>query len=99
VVLCKDEQIIMHHTYVLLSLKDKEFYIGYTNNIEKRFQDHLYGKTPSTNVRRPFELIYYEAHLSKKDVLRREKYFKSTKGRTTLKQILRDSLSSSTEIP
>ncbi|OGW78731.1 MAG: hypothetical protein A3I73_02845 [Omnitrophica bacterium RIFCSPLOWO2_02_FULL_45_16] len=76
----------MYYTYVLLSLRDKEFYIGYTNDVSKRFKDHAYGKTPSTIARRPFELIYYEAHLSKKDALRRESYFKSTKGRVTFKQ-------------
>ncbi|MFA5144038.1 MAG: GIY-YIG nuclease family protein [Candidatus Omnitrophota bacterium] len=83
----------MYYAYVLYSLKDKEFYIGYTTNVDKRCEEHASGKTPSTSPRRPFKLIYYEAHLSKKDALRRESYFKSTKGRTALRQILRDSLS------
>jgi len=83
----------MHYVYVLYSLKDGEFYIGYTTNVNKRYDEHASGKTPSTNPRRPFKLVYYEVHLSKSDALRRESYFKSTKGRTTLRQILRESLS------
>jgi len=82
----------MYYVYVLLSLKDKAFYIGFTNDINKRFKDHIYGKNPSTKSRRPFKLIYYEAHYSKQDVLRRERYFKTSKGRTTLRQMLRDSI-------
>ena len=84
----------MHYVYVLYSLKNKQLYIGYTVDVEKRIKEHSRGKTFSTRSRRPLELVYYEAHLSKEDSLRREKYFKSTKGRTTLRQILRDSLTS-----
>jgi len=46
----------------------------------------------STQNRTPFKLLYYEAHLSKKDALRRENYFKTTKGKTTLRQMLREAL-------
>jgi predicted GIY-YIG superfamily endonuclease len=38
------------------------------------------------------KLIYYESHLSKADAARREIYFKTTKGKSTLKQMLRESL-------
>jgi putative endonuclease len=81
-----------HYVYVLYSLKDKQFYIGYTADVIRRFRQHSLGQTHSTSFRRPFELVYYESHFSKKDALRRESYFKSTKGRVTLKQMLRDSL-------
>ncbi len=36
------------------------------------------------------ELIFYEAYLVKTDVQRREKYFKTTKGKRTLKLMLTD---------
>jgi len=35
-------------------------------------------------------LIFYEAYLDKYDALRREKYLKSTKGKTTIRTMLRD---------
>ena len=82
----------MYYTYVLYSLKDRNFYIGFTNDVSKRFKDHNYGKNISTKLRRPFQLIYYEAHLSKQDAMRRERYFKTGKGKVTLKQILRDAI-------
>ena len=82
----------MYFVYVLLSEKDKNFYIGFSENIDQRLDDHNAGKNISTRERRPFRLVYYEGHTSKADALRREKYFKSSKGKTTLKQILKDAL-------
>ena len=81
-----------YYVYVLLSLKDKKFYIGFTNDLKRRMKEHKSGKNISTKSRLPLELIYYEAHLSKTDAERRERYFKTTKGKSTLRQILRDSL-------
>lgn len=83
---------IMFYTYVLLSKKDSKFYIGFTSDLKKRFARHSNGECKSTKFRRPLELIYYEAHLSKRDALRREKYFKTDKGKSSLKQIIRHSL-------
>ncbi len=81
-----------YYTYVLFSLRDKKLYLGYTNNLERRVQEHNEGKNISTAQRRPLKLIYYEAHLTKEDALRRESYFKTTSGKRTLKLMLRSSL-------
>lgn len=80
------------YVYVLRSLKDNQFYIGSTNNLKRRFAQHLRGENISTAKRRPLELLYFEGHRSKEDALRREKYFKTTKGKVTLRQILRADL-------
>ena len=82
----------MHYVYVLISDVDRKFYIGYTNALKRRLREHNSGKSLSTKGRRPFTLLYYEAHLSKSDALRREHYFKTTKGKSSLRQMLRDSL-------
>ena len=82
----------MFYVYVLLSLKDKKFYIGFTNDLKRRLNEHNSGKNISTKSRIPLKLIYYESHLSKADAERREKYFKTTKGKSALKQMLRESL-------
>lgn len=78
--------------YVLFSLKDKKMYIGYTTNIKRRFIQHNLGKTKSTAPRRPFKLLFCEAYISKKDALRRERYFKTDPGKKTLKLMLIESL-------
>lgn len=83
----------MYYVYVLLSEKDNNFYIGFSENVEQRLDEHNAGKNASTRSRRPFKLIYCEGHTSKSDALRREGYFKTSKGKTTLRQILKDALS------
>ena len=82
----------MYYVYILFSLKDKKFYIGFTNDLKRRLKEHNSGKNTSTKSRLPLKLIYYEAHLSKADAARRERYFKTTKGKSTIRQMLRESL-------
>ncbi len=82
----------MHYVYILISLKDKKFYIGLTNDLKRRIKEHSSGKNQSTSHRRPLKLIYYEAHHNKNDAARREKYFKTTKGKHTLRQMLKNQL-------
>jgi putative endonuclease len=79
-----------YHVYVLYSHKDNKFYIGYTENLKKRYGKHQQGKVPATITRLPVELIFYEAYKNKYDALRREKYLKSSKGKTTLKSMLKE---------
>ena len=46
----------------------------------------------ATEPRRPFTLLFCEYYLSKHDATRREKYFKTTVGKKTLRLMLQDSL-------
>ena len=71
---------------------DNKLYIGYSANLKKRFAEHQNGLVKSTKPRRPFELIFYEAYRSRFDAKRREKYFKTDKGKTSLKTMLQRSL-------
>ncbi len=77
--------------YVLLSLRDNKLYIGSTENLEQRYYQHQHGSNASTRSRRPLKLIYFEGHLSEADAKRRESYFKTTKGKVTLKNVLKKS--------
>ena len=76
------------YVYALFSVKDDEHYIGYTNNLKKRLEEHNRGKNFSTKSRRPFKLIYFEACLNEDDAKQREKYFKTTIGRRFLSRRL-----------
>jgi len=75
----------MHYVYVLRSVKDDGFYIGYSANLRKRFEQHLQGDSPATSHRGPWTLIYYEAYIDEADALGRERYLKSGAGRKFLK--------------
>lgn len=80
------------YVYVLQSKKDEKLYVGFTADLTQRIKDHNRGGTKSTRSRRPLELLYYEAHTSKKDAQRRERYFKTEKGKSSLRQMLREAL-------
>jgi putative endonuclease len=83
----------MFYVYVLKSSKDKEIYIGSTNDLKRRFMKHQNGKSFSTNLRRPFELIYYEAYKKEKDARTREHSLKFRgNARRFLKERLKESL-------
>ncbi len=77
-----------YYVYVLFSIKDKKLYVGYTQNIQKRFSEHVQGKVPSTWNRQPLELIYYEVYTNPAEAKRREKYLKGGNGRAQLKRQL-----------
>ena len=47
-------------------------YIGSTNDLKERLVMHNAGKIYSTRLRKPFDLIYYEAYKAEKDARRRE---------------------------
>ena len=75
----------MHYVYVLRSVNDDGFYIGYSANLRKRFQQHAQGDSFASSYRGPWNLIYYEAYLEQADALGRERYLKSGAGRRFLK--------------
>ena len=76
----------MYYTYVLQSLKDMDFYTGFTKDLKQRFEQHKKGLVESTKNRRSFKLIYYEACISKEDAIRREKYLKTYHGKMYLRK-------------
>ena len=67
-------------------------YIGCTNNLQKRIYEHNSGKVFSTKHRMPFDLIYYEAFVNKKDAFAREQWLKTGWGRNHLAKMLINSL-------
>ena len=78
-----------YYVYILQSEVDGKKYTGYTNNLNLRFELHNKGRVQSTKGRRPLKLIYFEACLSQKDALNREKYLKTHYGKMFLKNRLK----------
>jgi len=80
------------YVYVLRSLKDQLFYVGFTKNLKGRLEAHNRGLVPSTKRRVPLELVYWEGCLSQADSTQREKYLKSAWGKRYIKNRLRNYL-------
>jgi len=69
----------VYYTYIL-QLRDKSYYVGYSDNLIKRIKYHNQGLVSSTKNLRSLKLIYYSAFTSKKKALDFEKYLKTNSG-------------------
>ncbi len=67
-------------------------YIGRTDNLKQRYNEHILGKVWTTRRMLPIVLVFYESFANKKDAIRRERYLKTNKGKSTLRMMLRHSL-------
>jgi putative endonuclease len=82
----------MFYVYILQSLRNGDLYTGFSKDLKTRIKSHFSKDVYTTRRMGDIKLVFYEAYLSEKDARRREKYFKTTKGKRTLKLILEDSL-------
>ena len=79
----------MFYVYVLKSLSYGNFYIGSSENPNKRLnEEHNKGKVKYTKGRMPWFLVYKECFLTRSEAMKREKFLKSSQGRKQLSQIL-----------
>lgn len=82
----------MFHLYILYSKKDKNLYVGHTNNLEERLSRHNFGKVLVTKNRRPLVLIHGEVYKTRKEAVKREYFLKSLWGGREKKKILKNYL-------
>jgi len=83
----------MHILYLIQSVKDRSFYIGITDNLQRRFTEHNKGLSLATKYKRPWLLIYCEVYRSKTDAIIRERQLKKHKaGWNKLKERIKNSI-------
>lgn len=81
----------MYYVYILL-MSNGQIYTGFTHDLRRRIQEHESGGNITTQKHLPIQLIFYEAYCNEDDARRRELYFKTDKGKTTLKLMLAKTL-------
>jgi putative endonuclease len=62
----------MWYVYILESGKDNKHYIGSTNDLNRRIEEHNNGFVESTSARRPLRLVSYIAVETEKQARSRE---------------------------
>lgn len=77
----------MHYVYILKSLRNNKYYIGYTSNLEKRLHEHNSGRVKFTRLYIPWELYYFDKFIDIKKAMFREKQFKSWKSRAMIEKL------------
>ncbi len=72
-------------TYVI-KCDDGSFYIGQTENLFKRWEDHKKGKASWTSSHKPIEVVHFEEFNTQKEAIKREEELKTGFGRQWLKR-------------
>ncbi len=75
----------MFYVYVIKSLSRKYIYVGLTNNLERRLDQHKKGQEITTRPYRPFDLLFMESYDTRIEARQREKYLKSGAGKELIK--------------
>lgn len=78
----------MYFVYALKSVNFNFIYVGLTNDIERRINQHNTKQNTSTKFYAPFILIHTEKFDTRIEARNREKYLKSGVGKEFLKSLL-----------
>jgi putative endonuclease len=77
---------MIYTVYVIRSMRADWWYVGMTDNFERRFLQHNKGQNRSTKPYAPFTLVYKEEHPDSDSARKREKYLKGTTGKRWLRK-------------
>ena len=76
----------MYIVYILKSVITHHFYVGQTDDLDKRILRHNSGKVKWTSRYVPWKIVFKQNFDTREEALVREKYFKSHAGRNWLKK-------------
>jgi putative endonuclease len=80
----------MYFIYILVCLQTGRSYVGQTSDLIRRFYRHRDGLTRTTRekLRQPV-MIHWEGFPTRKEAMRRERYYKSGSGHRVKQEIIR----------
>jgi len=78
----------MFYTYIIYSPRLERYYVGSTNNLQRRLEDHNRGKDKYTRKGFPWELKYSETFPSRAEAYSREFEIKLKKSRSYIEQLI-----------
>jgi putative endonuclease len=78
----------MFFVYIIQSQKNGRFYVGYSDNPDRRLLEHNSGKVTSTRLLRPWKKVYTESYCTQLEAMRRELEIKARKSRKYLEWLL-----------
>jgi putative endonuclease len=77
----------MFFVYAIRSLNRNYLYVGLTDHIDRRIDQHNSGSNKTTKAYAPFRIIHVEAFPTRPEARKREIYLKSGIGKEFLKSI------------
>jgi len=82
----------MYFVYLIQSDVDNSFYVGYSQDPNKRLLAHNNGESTYTRRKMPWKLLYIEEYNSKSEALKREKFLKAQRNTEFYKKLIKESL-------
>ena len=79
----------MFYVYVLNSVNFDRYYVGMTESLKNRLNEHNSGNVKSTKAFTPWIMVHNEVFETRLLARQREKYLKSAAGRRWRKQNIR----------
>ena len=86
----KGQVINMYFVYILQSEKNGRYYIGSTNDLERRILEHNSGKTKSLKYLRPLKIVFKKTFEEEMEARNIEKRLKKLKSKIILEKIISD---------
>ena len=81
----------MYQVYIIYSKSIDKYYVGYTNEIDRRIKEHNRLKGKFTDRGIPWEIIYTESFKDKNDATKREAEIKAKKSRIYIENLINSS--------
>lgn len=78
------------NTFFVYTIKcnNNSIYIGQTDNLQRRWNEHCKGEIDWTRRHRPIKIVHYEKFASREEAVKREQNLKTGFGRKWLKQLI-----------
>ena len=71
----------MYYVYILQSVKTGKLYVGHTDNLSRRIEEHNTSRGGKyTRKNGPWKLVHSEKHPDRYSAAKRELYLKNTRG-------------------
>ncbi len=80
----------MYFVYILQSQKNGRFYIGSSDNPQRRLAEHNSGQTTALKYLRPLEILFIQECSDRIEARRLELRLKKFKSRTVIEKIIKD---------
>jgi putative endonuclease len=80
----------MCFVYILRGIKNNRYYIGSTNNMNRRLIEHNSGKSRYDKINSPYELVFNQEYSTPLVARRTELWLKKQKSRVLINQIIRE---------
>ncbi len=74
-----------YYTYIIESVTNQRWYIGHTNNIDRRLDEHNSGQNKSTKGKGPWMLIFFRSFDNNLDANRFEVKLKKLRNKNFIK--------------